>query len=209
MSQRFRRKKSTALLLGVICIWLTTAPAHADPDYRDVVRDGRGNVVVNSFHNCVHTRWMGDRDVCDAQPTMRKRTDIGQEERTVYFEFNKAVLAPEAVAKLNSLADTLKADDQVRQARIVGYADRIGTASYNERLSQKRAQNVRNYLISRGFINSRVVDTRWLGESAPATKCPDTLSHEELIKCLQKDRRVEVEIDYLLEREIPNHQPQP
>jgi OOP family OmpA-OmpF porin len=170
-------------------------PVAAAVDNRDVVHDSYGHVVVNSFGNCVRTRWESATDPCAPQ-RMAKRM-LGKEERTVYFDFNKATLDAEATGKLNTLASTLKSDKQVRQARIIGYADRIGKAAYNEKLSKKRAETVRSYLVSRGFINSRVADTRWYGESAPATNCPDTLTRAELIVCLRKDRMVEVEIDYL------------
>lgn len=175
-------------------IMLLHAPeAWAVGDMRDVVHTASGRIVVNHFGNCVRTRWLGANDACAAAP----RVAISQEERTIYFNFNKFALTPAAVQKLNSLAGRLKADSQVREARIAGYADRIGTASYNEQLSKKRAENVRSYLVSRGFVKGRVTATKWLGESAPVTNCPDTLPRSKLIACLQRDRKVEVEIDYL------------
>lgn len=189
---------TAALLIGAM--W--TLPAYAVSDKRDVVRNSYGHVVVNSFNNCVRTQWVGDKDACEPQQPMRKRAQLSQEERTIYFGFNKATLSPQAANRLDSLASALKADSEVKQAQIVGYADRIGTPSYNEKLSKRRAEAVRRYLISRGFINATVADTRWLGESAPVTQCPDTLSRPQLIECLQRDRRVEVEIDYLPEGQV-------
>ena len=51
-------------------------------------------------------------------------------------------------ARLDTLANVLKSDQSVKEAKIVGYADRIGSVSYNEQLSQKRAETVRDYLIA-------------------------------------------------------------
>lgn len=185
-------------------IVLAAATANAAPDNRDVVRTAPGSIVHNTFGNCVRTKWISKDDACGPAPVAEKvvrkeRATIAQEDRTVYFGFNKATLTSDAQARLDTLANTLKADEQVQEARIVGYADRIGTATYNEKLSKRRAENVRSYLVSRGFINTRVAETRWLGESVPATSCPDNLTRPELIECLQKDRRVEVEIDYVPE----------
>src|SRR5262245_20813605 len=117
--------------------------AHAANDSRDVVRDSRGNAVVNSFGNCVRTQWHGGDDICGA-PAQRQysalsATTIGQDARTVYFEFDKANLTTEGKARLNSLAESLKSAEDVQQANIVGFADRIGNTGYNDKLSKERA----------------------------------------------------------------------
>lgn len=169
-------------------------------DLRDVVYDSSGTVVRSTSGACVRTQWYNGYDVCGtdvavAAPRLHARV-LSREERTAYFGFNQASLSPEMRERLDTLANELRSNDQVRGARIVGYADRIGNPVYNEKLSKRRAEAVRRYLVSRGIINARVADTRWFGERAPATECPDDLSRVELIDCLQKDRRVEVEIDY-------------
>ncbi len=79
--------------------------------------------------------------------------------------------------KLDTLANVLTSSDNVKGARIVGYADRIGNArSHNEKLSKKRAENVKNYLAAKGLINTRVAETRWLGSSMPSTDCANNLA---------------------------------
>lgn len=178
----------------------TATPALAQPDVRDVVHDARGQVVRSTFGDCVRIRWVGSSDICRmqaqlVQPTPRR--EIAQEERTVYFEFDKARLMESEWRKVDSLADILKSERDIQGVQIVGYADRIGSESYNDRLSQRRARTVESYLKSRGYLNTTIAKTRWLGESVPVTKCPDGLSRSELIACLQRDRRVEVEIEYL------------
>jgi len=170
------------------------------PDMRNAVRDNNAHIVTNTFGNCVRSNFTGSSDECaPAVKTVAaaRPVDIEKEARTVYFDFNKATITPEAAEKLNTLANTLKSDSQVSQARIFGYADRIGTDAYNEQLSKKRAESVRRYLVSRGFINTQVADTRWFGEAAPVTNCPSDLTRQQLIDCLAKDRKVEVEIDHL------------
>lgn len=189
-------KVSTLALIAAISF---AAPALADADLRDVVHDKRGNVVVNRYGNCVRTKWIGSHDECGArfvQAVQQERRIVGEEERTVYFDFDKAVLTEQSVMRLNTLARNIKDDGNVKEARIVGYADRIGSTTYNDKLSQRRAKAVQDYLTAQGVINTRVTETRWLGESVPVTSCAADLKRPELIACLQKDRRVEVEIDY-------------
>lgn len=187
---------AAAMMLSTMLACNGSALAAGMPDNRDVLRSTNGNIVVNSYENCVRTQWVAGNDACAPEHKAKRRT-LAQQERTVYFRFNQASLTPQAQRKLESLANVLKSEESVKEARIVGYADRIGNAAYNEKLSRRRAESVRKYIVSRGFVNARVAETRWLGESAPVTNCPDTLSRTQLIECLQKDRRVEVEIDYL------------
>lgn len=166
------------------------------PNLQDVVHDeASGTVVRSTDGECVRTQWMNNYDVCSG-PMAQRSVVLSREERTVYFGFNQASLSPEMRQKLDTLAGVLKSDNQVTGARIVGYADRIGNPGYNERLSKRRAESVRHYLASRALINTRVTDVRWFGASEPATECPSDMKRPELIECLQKDRRVEVEIDY-------------
>lgn len=185
-------------------LMLSSAMSANAADTRKVVRDTQGHVVVNTFDNCVRTDWNSNSDVCRgpaaAAPAPRYAEvmvdKIALDQRTVYFDFDKYNLKPEERARLDRLANNLKSGDNVREARIVGYADRMGDESYNDRLSQKRATAVQEYLSGRGVINTRVTETRWLGESVPVTDCPSNLSRSATIECLAKDRRVEVEVDY-------------
>jgi len=201
LMQSYVSRRISRLLPGLMLLAAANV-AYADKDSRDAVHNDGDSVVVNSFDKCVRTKWSSADDECHpptpkpAPVVQEAQAVIGQEERTVYFDFNKTVLTPDSQTKLNNLAEKLKSDKQVRQARVFGYADRIGKAGYNQKLSEKRAEVVSKYLISRGFTNARVTETRWFGAEHPATNCADTLKRSKLIECLQKDRRVEVEIDY-------------
>ncbi len=189
-------KISAIALLGALSV--LPSLAMADVDNRDVVHDRRGNVVTNRWGNCVRTKWVGSADECGGDAAIIKQShEFSKEERTVYFDFDKSLLTDEAKSRLDALASNLKNDEKVKQARIVGYADRLGSKAYNEKLSERRAAAVRKYLEAKGIITSHVTETRWLGESEPVTNCADNLPRQELIACLQKDRRVEVEIDYV------------
>lgn len=190
-------------------VLLTSAmhPASA-ADMRKIVRDNQGHVVTNTFNNCVRTDWASQNDPCSANAPIAAPQHysevavdkIALDQRTVYFDFDKYNLKSAERSRLDNLANNLKSDENVREASIVGYADRIGDSDYNDRLSQKRAAAVQKYLADRGVINTRVTETRWLGESAPVTNCPTNISRSAQIDCLSKDRRVEVEVDYRPER---------
>ena len=81
----------------------------------------------------------------------------------------------------------------------VGHTDRIGSEAYNQKLSIRRAEAVKAYLISKGIQPNRVY-TEGKGEKQPVTgdKCrnlgPENQGNKKLIACLQPDRRVDVEV---------------
>lgn len=204
-----------ALLLASVIGMASLGAAHAGTDDRSPVRATGGEIVRSSNANCVRTNSLADQDACKPASVMRtervvqqtkkvqhkaeppKTNELSKDEKTVYFDFNGSALTPSAKERLNTLASSLKADQSVKEAMIVGSADRIGTNGYNEQLSQKRAEAVRDYLIENGYTKARVTETRWVGEEKPLTNCAATQKRTQLIACLQNDRRVEVEMVYL------------
>ncbi len=162
-------------------------------DYYKPVRDLRGNVVRSTNGNCVLTRQEGFGPECGG---LRKHVEIALEDRTVYFAFNDSSLTDEAKSKLDSLAGILRNEQDVKSLSIVGYADRIGSVSYNQALSRKRALTVRDYLVAQGMTNVNVAKTRWVGKSKPSTNCAGDKKTNDLIACLAPDRKVEVEVNY-------------
>ena len=77
----------------------------------------------------------------------------------------------------------------------VGHADRFGTDAYNQKLSEKRAAAVKEYLVGKGMEANRVY-TEGKGKKQPVTKadqCKGPKS-KKTIACLQPDRRVEIEV---------------
>ncbi|MEZ5610793.1 MAG: OmpA family protein [Rhodocyclaceae bacterium] len=108
------------------------------------------------------------------------------------FDFDKAVLKPEGKAKLDKLAAEAGAL-KLEVILAVGHTDRLGSASYNQKLSEKRAAAVKQYLVSKGVEANRVY-TEGKGESQPVTKGCNQKSRKALIDCLQPDRRVEIEV---------------
>ena len=82
-------------------------------------------------------------------------------------------------------------EGSVRLETVNGYYDIIGRVAYNQRLSQKRAESVKDYLVAKGVQGKRLIAVG-KGESDPIVNCRDT-KRAELIKCLEPNRRVEVE----------------
>ena len=106
------------------------------------------------------------------------------------FDFDKAALtSPQP--KLDEIAYALRENPRIANVHITGYTDRLGATSYNQRLSQKRAESVKDYLVAKGVEGKRLIAVG-KGESDPIVNCRDT-KRAELIKCLEPNRRVEVE----------------
>ena len=66
-------------------------------------------------------------------------------------------------------------------------------ANYNQGLSQRRAETVRNYLVQSG-VPANLVTSQGMGETQPVVQC-DNANRAELIRCLAPNRRVEVTVD--------------
>ena len=110
------------------------------------------------------------------------------------FDFNKAVLRPAGKAKLDELVSKAQAI-KLEVILAVGHTDRIGGDAYNQKLSEKRAAAVKEYLVSKGIEANRVY-TEGKGEKQPVTgdKCKGNAPTKALIECLQPDRRADIEI---------------
>lgn len=109
---------------------------------------------------------------------------------TELFAFDSAKLnAPQP--KLDEIANVLGNARDINNVVISGYADRIGSAKYNQKLSLQRAQSVKDYLVSKGVAADRL-SAVGKGSTNPVVVCNDK-KRADLIKCLEPNRRVEVE----------------
>jgi len=80
---------------------------------------------------------------------------------TVHFAFNKAVLSPEARRALDALPIS-----GVRSVKVTAYTDSVGTDAYNDRLSERRAKVVADYLTTHGMAANKI-ETKALGKRDP------------------------------------------
>jgi OOP family OmpA-OmpF porin len=120
-------------------------------------------------------------------PVMKKYTLSASE----LFAFNSAKLGPNQ-PKLDEVAAVMNANNDIASVTIVGYTDRIGTRAYNQKLSEERANSVKAYLEGKGISSSRLTAVG-KGENDPVVECKDEKKRPALIKCLEPNRRVEIE----------------
>ncbi len=173
----------TSTILAAASALFVAASAGAAFVTKDYVTTAGGSPVVTKFGDCVLTKWDAKSGEC---------TSLTSEMRTVYFNFNSSALTPAAKTKLNALAKSLKSTN-VASVKIIGFADEIGTQSYNLRLSQKRANAVAAYLRGKGIKVVGKSEVRGLGATASKSECTETKGKAQQA-CLWRDRRVEVEV---------------
>ena len=110
------------------------------------------------------------------------------------FAFNKATLSKSAKATLdNAVLAKLDTCATVNTVIINGHTDRLGSQSYNQKLSEKRADAVQSYLASKG-LKAENMDTMGSGKTQPIKSCDDKLGRKKLIECLAPNRRVTVDV---------------
>src|SRR4030042_279792 len=85
----------------------------------------------------------------------------------IHFDFDKSTLKPEAQTILKRNIQLLK-DNPKAQIRIAGYTSASGTDAYNQKLSERRANAVQEYLINEGIITRDRLSTIGYGEKRPA-----------------------------------------
>lgn len=186
----------------------------ANTPHSGYVQDGRGVIARDPFGLCWRTGYYTPADAvagCDAPivvaapppppappapvaapvappkpvappaPTSEKVTFAAD----AFFDFDKAVLKPEAKAKLNDMASKLKGIN-LEVVIAVGHTDSVGSDAYNQKLSIKRAEAVKAYLVSSGIGASRVY-TEGKGKKQP-------VADNKTAEGRAKNRRVEIEV---------------
>lgn len=102
-----------------------------------------------------------------------------------FFDFDKSVIKPEGKAKLDDLVGKIK-DINLEVIIAVGHTDSIGTDAYNQKLSVRRSEAVKAYLVSKGIEKNRVY-TEGKGEKQP-------VADNKTAEGRAKNRRVEIEV---------------
>ena len=129
-----------------------------------------------------------------AADALAKLAAVKEEERglvitlsgSVLFASNESTLLPAAQDRLNKVADALLVTKK-KQLTIEGFTDSQGSAEYNLALSQRRADTVRSYLISRGYSGAPI-NTRGIGEERP-------VSDNNSAEGRANNRRVEIVVE--------------
>jgi len=102
-----------------------------------------------------------------------------------FFDFNKSVIKPDGKAKLDDLIGKIK-DINLEVIIAVGHTDSVGSDAYNQKLSIRRSEAVKAYLVSKGIEKNRVY-TEGKGEKQP-------VADNKTAEGRAKNRRVEIEV---------------
>ena len=195
------------LLVTASLVSLSAAPSAFAASADDAAYNKDSKPVYDSLGHCVRTKWQGVEDPCaPIVPPAPKPMPVAQpapapipvpkmtrEQLTIYFDFNSAKLTAESTAKLDNISDIVNKSTAIKEVKIHGFTDQLGTASYNDALANKRAAEVKNYIDTRARLKTNDADIRGLGKSAPEASCVSVKKRAAKIDCMKTERRVEVE----------------
>jgi OmpA-OmpF porin, OOP family len=118
--------------------------------------DGDKVLDVDDFCPMVPGVKTGARPGCPKKPSLvvvtAKEIKITQQ---IHFAFAKAIIRPISFPVLNAVADVLKSNSKIK-LEVQGHTDNVGRKNYNKRLSQRRADAVRRYLVEQGIDGTRL-----------------------------------------------------
>jgi outer membrane protein OmpA-like peptidoglycan-associated protein len=130
--------------------------------YRQVVAQQKEKVVIVAAEPKVE-----EKVVAVASETKVEKRVVILAFEDVHFDFDKSTLTPEAQAILKRDIQVLK-DNPNAKVRLAGYTSAAGTDEYNQKLSERRAKAVQEYLINEGVITPDRLSTIGYGEADPA-----------------------------------------
>ncbi len=219
-------RRVSGILAGLVLAAAGSVPAQAAERSAGYWYDNSGQIWKNNYKECWRAGyWTPSMAVAECDPNLVKKEEPkAAKQETVpaaplvpptgpakpafakvtiqaeaLFDFDKAVVRPDGKEVLDrEVVSKMKEYPQVEVLLITGHADRIGSAKYNQRLSERRAAAVKDYLVSQGVEASRL-ETAAKGESEPVVDCknikgPENRHNKKLVECLQPNRRVVVEI---------------
>jgi len=128
-----------------------------------------------------------------APPPIPRRVSFSAD---TLFAFDRSEIRPQGKVALDQFAHEL-GGTHFDAITVEGHTDRLGSQAYNQKLSERRAEAVKSYLVSAGGVDAGRISAVGMSESQPVTKpedCSGTRPSPKLIACLQPDRRVDVEV---------------
>ncbi|MEN8174185.1 MAG: OmpA family protein [Pseudomonadota bacterium] len=181
MSQTKKKIVALAAPLGLIAglAMLPVQNAFAEKEY---LSDSQKEVVTNSYGECWEVSY-GYVKSCGEEPA--PAPEMITINTDGLFDFDKSVIKPELAAKLDEVAARLEGRDY-SSVGVVGHTCSIGTETYNQGLSERRANAAADYLSGKG-VDSGKMSVSGEGEVNPAYS-NDTREGRE------KNRRVEISV---------------
>ena len=120
-----------------------------------------------------------------------------------------ASVLPEGRQALEALLAQLRRDyERVDHVQVIGHTDHIGSSAYNDNLSWRRAETIRERVLAQNL--GAPVSAYGMGARQPIKACPDAGGKEsdaqrkQLIACLQPNRRVEIAVVGVRQAALPN-----
>jgi len=189
----FAARLIAASSLAYLGITLTGTLAAAQPSPAAQDRAGQTEDLIFPTEDLIFT--IDDlagktKDLEVKETTTEIRIDLAAD---VLFDFDKSTLRPSARAALHQAASIIRTNAKGSTVRIDGYTDSKGSDPYNQRLSDRRAQSVRNWFVTKEGLSDVNFATRGYGAKnpvAPNTK-PDGSDDPD---GRQKNRRVEITV---------------
>ncbi|MNH13559.1 Outer membrane porin F precursor [compost metagenome] len=113
-----------------------------------------------------------DANGCPPEPAPVVEEVVVQKEeviviRDVHFEFDSARLTPADKERLNTISTRLKQEAPSARLSVTGHTDSVGSDSYNQNLSERRAHSVTDYLVESGVPRASFVSVVGAGETQP------------------------------------------
>jgi OOP family OmpA-OmpF porin len=115
----------------------------------------------------------------------------GRQTLNVEFDFDKSTIKKGYYQDIDNLAQVMK-DYPDLNVVIEGHTDSVGTAAYNKKLSQRRAEAVKKYMVEKGIDVNRL-KAQGFGEEKP-------IASNETKEGRRQNRRVEAAVDYIIEK---------
>ena len=166
-----------------------------------VVRDGVGQCVLNghipleassAIKECNPEFFKDDKASVEAPKAPVVAAKAITLNADAFFDFDKSTLKKEGKASLDALVKDMKVE-QVEAITVVGHTDRFGSDAYNQKLSERRAKTVADYLSAHGVPASKI-KASGVGESQPVKECAGNKATASVIKCLAPNRRAVITV---------------
>jgi OOP family OmpA-OmpF porin len=163
--------------------------------------DSSGHYVLDSSGHCVYTSsWSKEVATKECNPELFPEEVAAApapppmpvyEKHTVsataLFDFDKYALKPEGKEAIHGIDEEIKSSDsKVIDINVVGYTDSIGTEEYNQELSVRRANAVKEFMVSEG-IDPGIIDVKGMGEADP-------VASNSTAEGRAQNRRVEISV---------------
>lgn len=129
-------------------------------------------------------------------PVVPRKVTLGADGLFRFDGGHAADLLPEGRRKIEGLAADIRKDGGKPSITVIGHTDRLGSDTYNNALSLERANTVRDLLVQQG-IAATAIRAAGAGKQQLIVQCAGTAATPDLVRCLQPNRRVEVEVTTL------------